>query len=93
MGILKLIHARKLKARIDEAFSSQINTTKPEECCSNSVQKPSLAASQTESSVDSLENSIPVIGRNSVFEVPYGKFPKSALKKLEKAERPTPAER
>ncbi|GBN84868.1 hypothetical protein AVEN_159982-1 [Araneus ventricosus] len=30
-GILKPIQARKLKAKIDEAFSSEINTTKLEE--------------------------------------------------------------
>ncbi|GBN17216.1 hypothetical protein AVEN_87595-1 [Araneus ventricosus] len=40
-----------------------------------------------------LENCVQVISKNSVFEIPYNKIPKSAISKLERGERPTPAER
>ncbi|GBN02725.1 hypothetical protein AVEN_206633-1 [Araneus ventricosus] len=64
---------------------SEINTTKPEE--SNIYQ---LESTLLESP---LENCVQVISRNSVFEIPYNKIPKSAISKLERGECPTPAER
>ncbi|GBN27001.1 hypothetical protein AVEN_38527-1 [Araneus ventricosus] len=85
LGILKPIQARKLKAEIDEAFSSEINTTKPEESNIYQLESPLLESP--------LENFLQVISRNSVFEIPYNKIPKSAISKLEKGECPTPAER
>ncbi|GBO35886.1 hypothetical protein AVEN_210123-1, partial [Araneus ventricosus] len=40
-----------------------------------------------------LENCVQVISRNSAFEIPYSKIPRSAVTRLERGERPTPAER
>ncbi|GBM73231.1 hypothetical protein AVEN_84501-1, partial [Araneus ventricosus] len=42
LGILKPIQARKLKAKIDEAFSSEINTTKPEESNRSLLESPRI---------------------------------------------------
>ncbi|GBM60151.1 hypothetical protein AVEN_38481-1 [Araneus ventricosus] len=85
LGILKPTRARKLKAKIDEAFSSEINTTKPEESNRYQLESPLLESP--------LENCVQVISRNSVFEILYNKIPKSAISKLERGECPTPAEK
>ncbi|GBN38572.1 hypothetical protein AVEN_132325-1 [Araneus ventricosus] len=93
LGILKPIQAMKLKAKIDEAFSSQINTTKSEESNRSLLESPLDPYWNHPLLEYPLENCVQVISRNSVFEILYNKIPKSAISKLERGERPTPAER